>query len=169
MAELITALAGPMRDDAPAIGVSGFSMGAFAAYCAAATYPQIAAAVPIAGVPTFAERWRDVVLETSSYPFWEKAMLDTEAIQDTHCAFITALDPSPRMGRFAPKPLLILQGDQDLDSPKKYSVDLIRALQPYYIDQCDHLQFRIHDEAGHEINRSMIQETVDWFRRHLCE
>ena len=69
------------------------------------------------------------------------------------------------IGRYVPQ--LIIHGDRDLDSPKKYSVDLLRSLQPSYADCPDNLRMNIHDEAGHELNRSMIQETVDWFRTHL--
>lgn len=167
LAELIPALVDPTRDDAPAIGVTGFSMGAFAAYCAAATYPQIAAAVPIAGIPAFEARWDDVVLEASTYPGWAEAMRRAGEIERIHADFIRKLDPSNDLSRFAPKPLLIIHGDRDLDSPKKYSVDLLRSLRPSYADYPDNLRMNIHDEASHELNRSMIRETADWFRSHL--
>lgn len=160
---------GTRRADASRIGLTGFSMGGFATFYAAATNPDIGVAVPIAGIPAFGARWRDVVLEASAYEKWAEAMRETRPQTLEHTAFMEAIDPFDRMASFYPRPLMMVNGDKDLDSPKKYSVDLYRQLKPLYSALPDRLRFAIHDDAGHQLTSTMIQEACAWFRRYLLE
>ncbi|MFO8036641.1 MAG: prolyl oligopeptidase family serine peptidase [Anaerolineales bacterium] len=153
--------------DASRVGVTGFSMGGFATHYIAANNPGIQAAVSIAGIPAFATRWRDVVLETSSYQKWAEAMKAVEAETKKRTDFIDRIDPFSKMTSFHPKPLLMICGDKDLDSPKIYSVDLYRTLKPVYSDHPERLRLSIHDEAGHQLTSSILQEACSWFSTHL--
>ena len=166
---LIAHLARSEQADTARIGLTGFSMGGFAAFYIAANNPAIRAVVPIAGIPAFAARWRDVVLESSSYEKWARAMEAAQAETRRRTAFVEAIDPFDRLASFSPKPLMMISGDKDIDSPKKYSVDLYRALKPAYAGCPERLRLNIHDEAGHELTPAMIQHTCQWFGRYLLE
>mgnify|MGYP006296548745 CR=1 FL=1 len=157
------------RTDTGRIGLTGFSMGGFTTFYAAANNPRIQAAAPIAGIPSFADRWRDVVLESSSYEAWADAMAAAEPETRERTAFMEWIDPFDGLARFVPKPLMILCGDKDLDAPKIYSVDLYRALKPCYADHPERLRLTIHDEAGHEMTAAMRQDVRAWFTRYLLD
>jgi len=153
--------------DVARTGVTGFSMGGFASFYLAATRPWVRTAVPIAGIPTFAARWDDVVLESSSYPVWAAQMAAAEEETAAHYRFMGEIDPAPRLPAFAPRPLLMIQGDMDLDSPKKYAVDMFRTLRPHYKARPEALRLSIHDGVGHQLTNGMIRETAAWFDNHL--
>ena len=72
-----------------------------------------------------------------------------------------------KLKAFCPKPLKMLNGDKDIDSPKKHSVDLYRALKPLYAEHLERLRLNIHDDAGHEVTPLMMQDTCEWFCRYL--
>lgn len=153
--------------DTSKIGLTGFSMGGFATFYIAANNPDIRVAVPIAGLPGFAARWSDVVLETSSYEMWAEAMGEVQAETEKRLAFMEAIDPFEKLTSFHPKPLMMVYGDKDIDSPKKYAVDLYRKLKPLYAACPDRLRLNIHDEAGHQLTPDMIQDICRWFSRYM--
>ncbi len=155
--------------DTGRIGLTGFSMGGFTTFYAAATNPRIQAAAPMAGIPGFAKRWRDVVLESSSYEKWAGAMAAVEPETRARTSFMARIDPFDGMAGFCPRPLMMICGDKDLDAPKHYSVDLYRALKPRYADHPERLRLNIHDEAGHRLTPAMRQDVRDWFVRSLVD
>jgi dienelactone hydrolase len=150
-----------------AIGLTGYSMGGYAAFYIAARNPDIQAAVPIAGVPAFEARWNDAVLEASTYPEWSEKIESVSSEIESQTAFMQENDPFESLLDFHPKPLLMISGDLDTDCPKKYSVDLYRKLKPVYQDIPERLQLRIHDGVGHQLTPGMIQDACDWFERYL--
>jgi len=164
---LIDHLHGDSRADTSKIGVTGTSMGGFASFYLAAHSPQIQVAAPMIGIPAFAERWEDKVLEASVYEKWSAAM---EAAQDEtsrRTAFMTAIDPFAKMKAFFPKPLLMICGDQDLAAPKKYSVDLYRMLKPLYSAHPERLRLNIYDDVAHRVTTPMMEDACDWFHKFL--
>jgi len=152
---------------ADAIGLAGYSMGGYAAFFIAAHNSNIQTVVPIAGIPAFEARWKDVVLEASTYPEWSKQMEAVRNETESRTRLIEEIDPFEKLVHFYPKPLLVLCGDTDTDSPKKYSVDLYRKLKPVYQAYPDRLQLRIYDEVGHQLAPPMIQDACDWFDQFL--
>jgi dienelactone hydrolase len=164
---LVEHLAGDSRADTDRIGMTGFSMGAFATFYIAANNPRIQAAVPIAGIPAFAARWEDVLLEASSYERWARAMEDAQAETDRRTAYVRQIDPFDSLSEFYPKPLMMIQGDLDTDCPKKYAVDLYSLLKPLYAGHPERLRLNIQDGAGHELTRAMRGDTCTWFLQHL--
>ncbi len=157
------------RTDTGRLGVTGFSMGGFTTFYAAATNPRVQAAVPMAGIPGFAQRWRDAVLESSSYEKWADAIAAAEPETRERTAYMARIDPFDRMALFYPKPLMMICGDKDLDAPKHYAVDLYRALKPRYADHPERLRLNVHDDAGHEFTHAMRQDVRAWFTRYLLE
>jgi dienelactone hydrolase len=165
--KLIAYLSVDRRADTGRIGMAGLSMGGFATFYVAANNPQIQVAVPMLGIPAFAARWEDVVLEAAAYKKWIEAMEAAQEETVKRTAFIKAIDPFDKLRSFHPRPLLMLVGDQDLDSPKKYSVDLYRELRPLYAEHPERLRLSIHDDAAHRVTPLMMEEACDWFRRYL--
>jgi len=149
------------------VGLTGFSMGGFVSFYCAANNPRIQAAAPAAGIPAFSSRWEDVVLEASSYEKWFTAMESTTSQTARLTDWMKGIDPFDRLNQFFPKPLLIINGDLDTDSPKKYSVDLYRTLKPVYASHPERLRLRIHDGVGHQFTRTMMEDIIDWFDKYL--
>jgi fermentation-respiration switch protein FrsA (DUF1100 family) len=165
--ELITYFESESAADTDRIGVTGFSMGGFATFYCAATNPKIQAAVPVAGIPAFQSRWEDVVLESSSYEAWADK-LDQAAVESAiRTDWMGEIDPFHRMIDFYPKPLLMINGDLDTDSYKKYSVDLYRTLKPIYESYPDRLKLKIHDGVGHQLTQAMKDDITTWFEKFL--
>lgn len=165
--DLITHYEPDQRVNANMVGLTGFSMGGYAVFYNLAVNPRIKAGVSIAGVPSFEERWNDVVLETSTYQKWAEALSRLSDETEARRKYLREHDPVRSMDSFPPRPLLMLSGDLDLDSPKKYMVDFYRDIRSLYHHQPRRIRLSIHDEVGHHLTGSMIQETGDWFERYL--
>lgn len=164
---LIDYFANDSRAEIDQIGLTGFSMGGFATFYCAANNPRIKAAVPVAGIPAFSSRWEDVILESSSYARWSLAMESAAPHTRERSAWMAGNDPFEPLSRFYPRPLLMINGDLDTDSHKKYTVDLYRYLKPLYSIHPERLQLRIHDGIGHQFTREMMEDIVDWFEKYL--
>ena len=167
LAVLLDRLAADARVDGARCGVTGVSMGGFAAYYLAVTEPRIAAAAPVVGMPAFAERWDDVTLEASTYDQWREQMAAARPASERHAAFMRSIDPFPRMAAFHPRPLFMLCGDLDTHQPKSYTLRLYRALLPVYADHPDRLKLKIYDGVGHELAPGMMDDVTEWFAAHL--
>jgi pimeloyl-ACP methyl ester carboxylesterase len=155
------------RADISHCGVTGHSMGAYASFLIFAHLPQMQAAVPMMGVPSFDRRWQDVLDEcTYSNREWAAAIAAQPEATRRHSDFVRALDPYPRLAAAAPRALLIMNGDFDCDQPKFYSVYAYRALQAAWAAAPDRLQLAIYP-LGHVIAPKMERDLVAWFSRHL--
>lgn len=157
------------RVDQNRIGVSGASMGGFATFLAAASEPRITAAAPLIAYPGFSLMWQQYTTEAASYEKWHKAMQAARPAMDQHTQLIGQIDPFDKIQAFAPKPLLIVQGDQDTHSPKHTSVALYQSLLPLYADHPERLRLGIHDGVDHRVTREMREEVTAWFVRWLLE
>lgn len=149
------------------IGVTGYSMGGFATFLITARSPSVKASVPIAGVPAFETRWRDVVLESSTHPEWKVRMAIANDETERISTLLREIDPYGELAGFAPKPLMMIHGDQDTDCPKYYSVRLYRDLFPHYKDNPEALQLRIYDNIAHQLAPIMVKDAADWFESTL--
>jgi uncharacterized protein len=164
---LIDHFASDPRVDAARAGVTGFSMGGFAAYFAAAESPRIQAAVPAGAYPDLSYRWQNLVLEATAYPEWTAAMDALRDENERRAAWLAEINPAPKLLHAFHKPLLMQAGDQDLDSPKAFSIPFFGAMRLLYADQPDRLRLHILDNVGHQLTREMIDETVGWFKNCL--
>ncbi|MBN6204894.1 prolyl oligopeptidase family serine peptidase [Ralstonia pickettii] len=152
--------------DSNKIGISGFSMGGYASFLIAANNPDIKVAVPIAGKPAFTKAWKDSILSTSTYNQWSNHILDAQKEIAKRTDYFQMIDPFERLSRFAPKPLLIINGDQDTDSIFIYSLELYKKLIPFYAEQPENLQLSM-PFVNHQFNYNMKHQACNWFEKHL--
>jgi uncharacterized protein len=152
--------------DSNNIGLSGLSMGGYATFYIAANNPNIKAAVPIAGKPAFTKAWKDSILSTSTYEQWRKPIRNAEKEIAKRTAYIQMIDPYEMLSSFSPKPLLIINGDQDTDSLFIYSLELYEKLLPLYSEQPENLRLSM-PFVNHQFNYDMKLEACNWFEKHL--
>jgi len=77
--------------------------GGYASFLVFANIPQIAAAAPMIGVPSFTRRWQDLLDECAfSNPAWADALHRVEAQTAQHIAYIRQIDPGEKLKAAAP-------------------------------------------------------------------
>jgi dipeptidyl aminopeptidase/acylaminoacyl peptidase len=152
--------------DASRLGVIGVSMGGFtAAVVAARLRERLRAAVCIAGCADLVH----CMATTDSIAPGKWGPPD-RAIDSETRERIARVDPLGYPERFAPLPLLILHGTRDTWNPCVTSERFAAALQPHYAASPDHLRLTLVPEAPHwPPQPAIVQETLDWLRRHLLE
>ncbi len=152
------------------IGVSGFSMGGFASYVAAATNPRVACVVAGGGRPAFARAWDDVTLGTSAYEEWAEPMARLEAETARRAEYLRAIDPLEALDGFCPRPLLMINGDRDVDQPYLYALELYRRLRPRYVAAGLPGNLRLDmPPVAHEFGARQMDMAAAWFARHLAD
>jgi fermentation-respiration switch protein FrsA (DUF1100 family) len=157
------------RADTSRVGVAGASMGGRIAFYLAANEPRIGAIASIISTPRWSAVWERVLAEAWSDERWRDALAGLEAEAQRHADMVRAVDPADRLSDFAPKPLLMIQGDRDnILAPKHDSVALCRALLPLYADHPGCLRLHIYPGIDHRVTRDMLVETAEWFAIHLC-
>ena len=155
------------RCDVTRCGVTGLSMGGCASFLLFANLPQMQAAVPMIGIPTFTQRWTDLLDECSfSDPTWAAALQRVQVETARHTDFIRQIDPAEKLKAAAPRALLIMNNDFDHDQPKHYAISCYRTLLPGYAADADKLQLKIYP-AGHTVTPTMEQDAAVWFDQHL--
>lgn len=155
------------RFDTSRAGVTGHSQGGYASFLALADLPQLKAAVPMMGVPTFADRVRDLLDETAwSDEEWGRALERVAGRTAERVALVRQVDPGPRLLHLPARPLLAMNGDFDSDQPKGYTLNWLRDLRPLYAAQPERLRWNVYP-LGHVMTDQMLADTVDWFERWL--
>jgi S-formylglutathione hydrolase FrmB len=155
------------RADMTRCGITGLSMGGCASYLAFASLPQLQAAVPMIGIPSFTRRWLDLLDECAfSNPDWAAALRRVEGLTAQHTALVQEIDPHDKLKGASPRALLMMNCDFDTDQPKLYSIYCYRELQSYYAAQPDRLRLNIYP-AAHVVTPEMERDAVDWFCRFL--
>lgn len=173
------------RDDVdPArIGVMGISKGGIETYLAAAADPRIACAAPCIGVQSFdwavangAWKARIATIQDS---FDAIAALEQQAkpgadfVRKFYARIVPGID-----GRFdgpamlpliAPRPLLVINGDSDPNTPIAGVRLAVNAARPVYeaAGAGNRLQLRVQEDTPHRVNPDSQQAAVDWFVRWL--
>lgn len=169
VASLLDHYSGDGRWDGNRCGVTGLSMGGCASYLIFANLPQIQAAVPMIGIPSFTQRWLDILDEcTFSNAAWATALAQVHEATAQQIDFIRQIDPVEKLLNATPRALLIMNNDFDTDQPKHYAVNLYRQLLPHYAATPDRLRLNIYP-AGHVVTPQMEQDAVEWFERWLHE
>lgn len=167
VAALIAHFTTDPRCDVSRCGVTGLSMGGCASYLIFANLPQIKAAVPMIGIPTFTRRWTDLLDECRfSDPAWAAALDQVQAQTAQQTAFILQIDPVAKLVTAAPRALLIMNNDFDHDQPKHFAIDCYRTLLPAYTTHPERLQLKIYP-AAHVVTSAMEQDAVAWFIQQL--
>jgi len=155
------------RVDIAHCGVTGLSLGGYASFLVFANVPEMQAAVPMIGIPSFTRRWLDLLDECAfSNADWAAALARVAEQTREQTAFIRGIDPLEKLAAAAPRALLIMNCDFDADQPKLYSLYAYRDLLPRYAAQPENLKLNIYP-AGHTVTREMERDAVAWFARHL--
>jgi len=173
------------RDDVdPArIGVIGFSKGGIEGYLAAAADPRIACVVPCIGVQSFGwalenGQWR-ARIATIQDGF--DAIAAAEKVAKPDAAFVRRFyarivpgidgefDGPGMLPLIAPRPLLVINGDSDANTPIAGVRLSVNAARPLYTaaGADDKLVLRIQENTPHRTNPDSLQAAVDWFVRWL--
>lgn len=148
------------------IGLTGFSMGGFATFFNLAYNDNIKVAAPIAGRPTFKKAWEDIILSTSTYNRWSDSINALQSETKKRTEFMKKIDPYNEIFNFAPKPLLIINGDQDTDQPYLYSLELYKELLPYYKKESEKLKLSM-PFVDHRLTAGIINEVCAWFEKFI--
>jgi hypothetical protein len=155
------------RLDVTRCGVTGPSMGGYASFSIFAHLPQMLAAVPLIGVPSFTRRWLDLLDECAfSNPAWATALDQVVDQTQKNTAFSFSIDPIEKLKAAAPRALLMMNNDFDSDQPKHYAIDGYRELRSSYTACPDRLRLNIYP-AGHTVTPQMERDAVEWFVTHL--
>lgn len=163
---IIDKLQNNQRVDINRVGLTGFSMGGFATFYNAAESDFIKAAVPIAGKPAFKKAWDNIILATASYDQWSDQIKSLSDETEKRTKFMEKIDPIRKIFNFAPKPMLIINGDQDTDQPYLYSLELYKELLPYYGSEPKKLKLSM-PFVGHFLTEEIKEKACSWFKMFL--
>jgi uncharacterized protein len=152
------------RVDPKRIGLAGYSMGGWATFFNMVVNPDIKAAAAIGATPDFEKRWKDVVLESSTYPEWSENIRKNHSGTQLRTDYIREMDPITYLLEDPIPPLLMICGELDR-GPKLSCLDLFGRIKHKYQDYTDHLRLSVYAGIGHELTLKMAEETADWFRR----
>lgn len=159
------AMAADPRMEPTRCGVTGVSMGGYAAFGAFAADPHMAAGVPMIGLPSFTRRWLDLLDECAfSNDGWAAALAARADHSAEQTAWIRTVDPHDRLAAAAPRALLAMNNDFDTDQPKHYTIELFRTLRPAWAaaGAAHNLRLSIHPHA-HRVLPDMEAEAAAWF------
>jgi len=142
--------------DSERIGVTGMSMGCTGSWWLAAIDERIKALVGVCCFTRFTELLAHGNLRAHGIYYFVPGLLthfDSEAIYSL----------------IAPRPMLMLSGDQDAGAPTDGVVTLERKLSAVYRLYGKPECFRsvIYKDTGHEYLPEMKDQMVQWFERHL--
>ena len=169
--------------DAARIGLTGISKGGIETYFTAAADTRVAAAVPFIGVQSFRwgldnGQWR-ARIATIQHAF-DAAAADAKQAEpgvDFVRAFYDRVVPGiygefdgPAMlSATAPRPLLVINGDSDANTPLAGVRLAVDTARPAYaaLGAADKLQLRVQENTGHQVLPESVDAAVEWFVRWL--
>jgi dienelactone hydrolase len=169
--------------DAKRIGLIGISKGGIETYLAAAVDKRIAVAAPIIGVQSF--RWG---LENDQ---WQARVKTIQSAFDAVTADAGVADANPEFVRkfydrlvpgiynefdgpamlplIAPRPLLVINGDADPNTPLPGVKEAAAAAEQAYhkAGAEDRFVLRIQEKTGHQVRPASERAAIDWFVKWL--
>ena len=161
----------------------GISKGGMETYLASAVDPRIAVAVPVIGVQSFrwaldhdAWQWRVGTIS----PAVEAAARDA-GLSSVDAAFVRKFydqvvpgiygdfDGPSMLPLIAPRPLLVINGDQDDLTPMPGVQECARAAEQAYrlANAQEKFQLLVQRDAGHEFTADAQQASLDWLAKWL--
>jgi dienelactone hydrolase len=175
---------GTRKDVDPArIGLTGISKGGIETYMAAAADPRVAAAVPYIGVQSFKwaldnGQWRariatiqsgfDAAAATAG-----KSAGNVDFVREFYARVVPGIDgkfDGPAMlAAIAPRPLLVINGDSDANTPIAGVRLSVAAAKPFYeaANAADKLQLIVQENTPHRVNPENIDAGIAWFVKWL--
>ena len=169
--------------DAARIGLTGISKGGIETYLTAAADPRIAAALPYIGVQSF--KWEldngqwharihtiqdafDLAAKSAG-----KSNESVDFVRQFYARVAPGIDgqfDGPAMlSAIAPRPLLVVNGDSDANTPIAGVRLAVAAAAPLYAaaNATDKLQLVVQVDTPHRVNPESIDAGIAWFVRWL--
>jgi dienelactone hydrolase len=180
---LIDYLATRKDVDAARIGLTGISKGGIETYFAAAADPRVAAAVSYIGVQSFKwaldnGQWRariatiqsgfDAAAATAG-----KSAGSVDFVREFYARVAPGIDgkfDGPAMlSAIAPRPLLVINGDSDANTPIAGVRLSVATAKPLYeaANAADKLQLIVQENTPHRVNPESVDAGIGWFVRWL--
>jgi dienelactone hydrolase len=169
--------------DAARIGLAGFSKGSIETYFTAAADPRVAVAVPYIGVQSFQwaldnGQWKARIATIqggfdAAAASAGKPPGSVDFVRQFYARVAPGIDgqfDGPAMlPAIAPRPLLIVNGDSDANTPVAGVRLAVAAARPRYAaaHADDHLELVIQENTPHRVNPDSIDAGVAWFVRWL--
>eukprot|EP00239_Pterosperma_sp_CCMP1384_P000174 CAMPEP_0197847578 /NCGR_PEP_ID=MMETSP1438-20131217/6458_1 /TAXON_ID=1461541 /ORGANISM="Pterosperma sp., Strain CCMP1384" /LENGTH=293 /DNA_ID=CAMNT_0043459537 /DNA_START=1422 /DNA_END=2303 /DNA_ORIENTATION=- len=169
--------------DQSRIGMTGISLGGMHTWLTAAVDTRVAVAVPMIGVQNFRwaveqNRWQARV---ASIPWvFDKARMDLAKTQvDSEVVsavwsriapgLLDKLDSSLTLPMIAPRPLLVLNGEEDPRCPVEGLEEPLQFTQEAYeaLSAIQDFQFRAEKGVGHAMTPNMAEAAEMWFDKYL--
>lgn len=181
---LIDYLATRKDVDAARIGLTGISKGGIETYLTAAADPRVAAAVSYIGVQSFRweldnGQWRARIATIqdgfdAAAVSAGKSADSVDFVREFYARVVPGID-----GRFdgpamlpaiAPRPLLVVNGDSDANTPLAGVRLSVAAAKPFYdsVNASDKLQLIVQENTPHRVNPESIDAGIAWFVRWLA-
>ena len=169
--------------DATRIGLTGISKGGIETYITAAVDPRVAAAVSYIGVQSFKwalenGQWRARIATIqggfdAAAAAAGKSPGSVDFVREFYARVVPGID-----GRFdgpamlpaiAPRPLLVVNGDSDANTPIAGVRLSVAAAKPFYdaANSSDKLQLIVQENTPHRVNPESIDAGIAWFTRWL--
>lgn len=169
--------------DASRIGLTGISKGGIEAYFTAAADSRVAAVVPYIGVQSFKwaldnGQWR-ARIATIQDAFDEsakgagKSHDSVDFVREFYARVVPGIDgqfDGPQMlPLIAPRPLLVINGDSDANTPIAGVRLAVRAAQPAYAaaGAAEKLELIVQEDTPHRVNPESVDAGIAWFVRWL--
>jgi dienelactone hydrolase len=169
--------------DSTRIGLTGISKGGIETYITAAADPRVAAAVSYIGVQSFKwaldnGQWRARIATIqggfdAAAASAGKSPDSVDFVREFYARVVPGID-----GRFdgpamlpaiAPRPLLVVNGDSDANTPLAGVRLSVAAAKPFYdaAHSSDKLQLIVQENTPHRVNPDSIDAGIAWFIRWL--
>jgi dienelactone hydrolase len=169
--------------DAARIGLTGISKGGIETYMAAAADTRVAAAVPYIGVQGFKwaldnGQWRARIATIqgafdSAAAMAGKSPGSVDFVREFYARVVPGIDgrfDGPAMlAAIAPRPLLVVNGDSDANTPVAGVRLSVAAAKPFYdaAGAADKLQLIVQENTPHRVNPENIDAGIAWFVKWL--
>lgn len=169
--------------DASRIGVTGISKGGIETYFAAAADPRIAAAVSYIGVQSFKwaldnGQWRARIATIqggfdAAAAAAGKPAGGVDFVREFYARVAPGIDgkfDGPAMlSAIAPRPLLVINGDSDANTPIAGVRLAVTTAKPFYdaANAADKLQLIVQENTPHRVNPESVDAGIAWFVRWL--
>ena len=169
--------------DAVRIGLTGISKGGIETYLTAAADLRVAAAVPYIGVQSFKwaldnGQWRARIATIQSgfdaaAASAAKPAGSVDFVREFYARIAPGIDgkfDGPAMlAAIAPRPLLVINGDSDANTPIAGVRLAVATAKPFYdaANASDSLQLIVQQNTPHRVNPESIDAGIAWFVKWL--
>jgi dienelactone hydrolase len=169
--------------DAARIGLTGISKGGIETYLTAAADPRVAATVSYIGVQSFQwalehDQWpaRVATIQSAfdaSAAAAGKSPRSVDFVREFYAHLVPGIDgkfDGPAMlAAIAPRPLLVINGDSDANTPIAGVRLSVAAAKPFYdaANAGDKLQLIVQENTAHRVNPESVDAGIAWFVRWL--